>query len=149
MHEVENPDFFMSKLFQLANTGTIIHINVPNAKSFHRILGVESGIYDNIYEKSKINELLQQNSIFDLESLTTLIMNSAKSMEISVNVLNSGSYFIKPFTHFQMEMCLKNKIFDENILEGFNKMIKYFPENGSELFVNFKVNQKNVFKEQI
>ncbi len=51
-------------------------------------------------------------------------------------MLDEGSYFVKPFTHNQMHKMIKKDIIDENVLDGLYKIAKYFPDNGSEIFVN-------------
>ena len=53
-----------------------------------------------------------------------------------------GSYFMKPFNHSKMAELMKLGIIDEALLEGLNKLAKYFPENGAEIFVNCKVSCK-------
>ena len=49
-------------------------------------------------------------------------------------------YFIKPFTHKQMFEMLETKIIDEKVLEGLYGMTKYMPNLGSEIFIEFKLN---------
>ncbi|MCV3413760.1 hypothetical protein L8V81_03235 [Campylobacter lari] len=54
-------------------------------------------------------------------------------------ILDSGSYFIKPFNHSKMSLCLENKIIDEKLLDGLYKLSDYIPEFGAEIFVNIKI----------
>lgn len=132
LQELENVDSFLEQVKKVCNSKTVIHVNVPNAKSFHRLLAIESGIIDNAKEMSERNITLQQNEIFDLTSLRELIL------KCDGDILDSGSYFVKPFTHLQMMRCLDSGIINDNIVEGFNRMIKYMPELGSEIYVNFR-----------
>ena len=37
---------------------------------------------------------------------------------------------------------MKSGIIDENLLNGLNKLAKYFPENGAEIFVNCKITEQ-------
>ena len=55
------------------NNDTIIYINVPNAKSFHRLLAYESSIINSIYEKSDTQKILQQFYTFDIQSMRNLL----------------------------------------------------------------------------
>ena len=71
--------------------------------------------------------------------MDTLISCIKDSLHHDIEILDSGSYWIKPFTHKQMAMMMNENIIDENILDGFEKMIKYMPELGSEIFVNFRI----------
>jgi len=129
LHEIVNPDDFMKKLYE-SSKGSLVHINVPNAKSFHRLLALESGLIKNINDISNSNKLLQQNSIYDLNMLKKL----AESHGFSI--IKEGSFFIKPFTHEQMDYIFKSKKFDDRIIQGLKKMTNYFPEYGSEIFID-------------
>lgn len=133
LQEIEDISSFLRGLFAICQKDTIVHIVVPNAKSFHRLLAFEMGIIDSIYQLSDRNILLQQTKVFDLNSLSELLLNNGFS------IIESGSSFIKPFTHQQMHDMLKHKIIDKKTLDGLYKMEQYMPEIGSEIFVNCKV----------
>ncbi len=133
LHEVNNPNEILHTIYELCNKNTIVNINVPNAKSFHRILAYCMGLIPNIYHKSQTQKLMQQSDIvYDMELLKTQCEN------MGFKVINSGSYFIKLFTHQQMQECLNQHIFTENLLYGLNNLIEYMPEYGSEIFVELK-----------
>ena len=135
LHEVDDPLRVLKTIYKLVDKETIVHINVPNAESFHRILAKEMGIISSVFEMSATQILLQQSHTYNYESLTKLIELSG------FVVIDKGSYFIKPFTHKQMQLMLDNKIINTNVLEGLDRMIKYFPDMGSEIYLN--VRKKN------
>lgn len=56
-----------------------------------------------------------------------------------VSILDKGSYFIKLFSHKQMCELFKSGYIDENLLNGLENMIKYMPNLGAEIFINFKI----------
>ncbi len=130
LHELDNPREILEKVYEIADNETIFHINVPNAKSLHRILALESGLIENVCEVSERGMLLQQARVFDLDKLVQTVTDSG------FKVLETGSYFIKPFTHKQMEEMIEHRIIDEQILEGLYKLIKWLPDYGSEIYVN-------------
>lgn len=134
LHEIENVTVFLDKLHLLLNKNTVVHVNVPNAYSFHRLLALEMGLIHSVCEMSDSNIIFEQKRVFDLTSLSELIK------KYDYKIINSGSYFIKPFTHKQMATLLKAKIIDEKTLDGFFNMTKYMPGLGSEIFVEFKLN---------
>ena len=72
------------------------------------------------YKKSELHISLQKNISFNRKLLTEVLT------KIGFKIMDSGSYFIKPFTHKQMYSMLNN-------------MTKYMPELGSEIFVNVKL----------
>jgi len=133
IHEVSNPKQVMESIRGIANPKTVIHVNAPNAKSFHRLLAVEMGLIKSEFEKSSVNIRLQQHTVFDLESLSSL------ATESGFVVIESGSYCFKPFTHEQMQGLLDAGWLNESMLEGLYKMEKYLPGLGSEIYVNVKI----------
>ena len=133
LQEIEDVSTFLKGLHNICSKNTIVHIVVPNAKSFHRLLAFEMGIIDSVYQLSDRNILLQQATVFDLETLSEVIK------KIGFDIIKAGSSFIKPFTHQQMHDLLKHNIINETTLEGLYKMEQYMPELGAEIFVNCKI----------
>lgn len=132
LHEIEAPKEFLETIKALSNENTVVHVNVPNANSMHRILAMESKIIPNIYSLTQRNITMQQSNVFDRDSLKKLVI------DVGGIVLEEGSYFVKPFTHEQMMRCLDAGIIDDKVMEGFENMIKWMPELGSELFIDFR-----------
>lgn len=133
LHEVEQPEKFLKNIFNICiDDKTIVHINVPNVNSFHRLLAKESGLIKNEHDMSDKNLLLQQHTNFDMNMLIEMAEN------VGFNVINKGSYFIKPFTHAQMKQLMDIGILNQNLLDGFYNMEKYMPGMGSEIFIEVK-----------
>lgn len=132
LHELDNPKEILEKVYETAHEQTVFHINVPNAKSLHRLLALESGLIESLYQVSERGKLYQQAGVFDLDSLKRLVEESG------FKVMESGSYFVKPFTHKQMGMLLDGQIVDERVLNGFYGLTKWLPDYGSEIYVNVK-----------
>ena len=132
LHEVPDDELLLELIWKVATEQTVIHINVPNAISMHRLIAKEMGMIDSIYEKSETQDKLQQREVYDLDKLKN------KAIKKNFNIIDEGSYFIKPFTHLQMSQMLKCGIIDENVLRGLQGIIKYFPHNGSEIYINMR-----------
>lgn len=132
MHEIPNLNAFFTRLKELVKPGTIVHIDVPNGNSLHRLLAVEMGLIKSQMEMSDFNVQFQQNRVFDLTSLEKL------ATDYGFEVTEKGSYFIKPFTHAQMQKMMDNNIIDTKVLDGFYNLIKHLPDMGSEIYINFK-----------
>lgn len=133
LHEVGNPKEILSIISKKCNNNTIVHINVPNAYSLHRLLAETSGMIESVYEKSDRNILLQQNTVFDLESLGRMITGCG------FDVIEQGSYFVKFFPHEAMNRLVELGIITEQILDGLYNLTKYIPEFGSEIYVNCRL----------
>jgi hypothetical protein len=130
LHEVSDPGKFLGLAAALAGPETIVHVNVPNARSFHRLLAYESGLISSPFEPSASNIRFQQASVFELETLAALVERSG------LKPVERGSYAFKPFTHQQLEDMLRVGLITEKIIEGFSRMEPYAPGCGSEIFIN-------------
>ena len=130
LHEVENPEQLIRDIAKTAVNETVIHFNVPNANSFHRVLAKSSGFIDDVRTLGTRNILLQQNIVFDMELLLKMVESCG------LKVIEKGSYFIKPFTHEQMQRMLEEGIISKQILEGLYNLSNYFSDYGSEIYVN-------------
>jgi hypothetical protein len=130
LHEIKDPEAFLAKIHQMISEHTVLHVNVPNARSFHRLLALEMGLIETVSQKSESNNQFQQHAVFDTESLAALVRRCG------FRILEQGTFLVKPFTHQQMENMIAAGMITERMLEGFYGMDKYLPELGSELFVN-------------
>lgn len=138
LHELEQPVEFLRKINELClRDHTIVHVNTPNAESIHRLLAMESGLIHDTCEPSARNEKFQQHTVFSMDKLKYAVLKSCEDGQIEM--LNAGSYFMKPFSHSQMMQCLEQGIITEQVIEGLDRMVKYFPENGSEIFINYRI----------
>lgn len=133
LHEIKDTTAFLTSVRQIAKSETVIHLDVPNAFSFHRVLAFEMGVVESIFEMSARNIKFQQQRVFDLKTLRCLI--TAAGFE----VIDSGSFFLKPFTHKQMAELIKYKIINLTVLNGLYNIVKYMPEMGSEIYIEFKL----------
>ncbi len=132
LHEVEDPDIMLQALMDVCSDDTVIHINVPNAKSVHRLLAKEMGLIKNEHDLSELQIKMQRNRVYDLDSLCRSVEGKG------FQVIEKGSYFLKFLSAFQMDQCLKDGIVTEDIFVGLDAMTKYFPDYGSEIYVNIK-----------
>lgn len=92
----------------------------------------ESEIIPQLGGLSATAKSLQQHTSFCMESLCALVE------EVGLEVIESGSYFLKPFNHSKMSLALQDGILDEDLLCGLEKMVQYAPNLGAEIFVNVK-----------
>lgn len=130
LHEVEDPSLVLESVRRILPKGARLYVNVPNAESFHRLLALKAHLIQNQFELSDSNRRFQQHSVFDKSSVLKLLeANGFKAID-------SGTIFVKPFTHPQMQSLIDHKIIDETILDGLYNLTDLFPDNGSEIFVD-------------
>lgn len=130
LHEIEKPLILLDAAKQHCSSHTILHINVPNAYSMHRMLGVAMGVIEENHDMSNLNILAQQNTVFDRESLNKIVTDSG------FKIIDDGSIFVKPFSHAQMLQMYKSNIIDDSVLDGLNTLGQMMPEYASEIYVN-------------
>tara|TARA_B100000886_G_scaffold338802_1_gene302486 strand:- start:589 stop:1326 length:738 start_codon:yes stop_codon:yes gene_type:complete len=132
LHEITNQRLFLENIFKLLEENTIVHLNVPNANSFHRLLGVKAGIIQNVNEKSDLQKRFQQNNIFSMEELKGLVKS------IGFKIIDNGFITFKPFTHAQMQAILDEGILSIELIDSLAEMIHICPQNGAEIYLNLR-----------
>lgn len=130
LHEINNPDEILQAVKKLCHSNTVVHSFVPNAHSFHRMMAFEMGLIKDVYQKSAHDELFQRVQVYNIESFKNLFLQNGLKIDAF------GTYFLKPFTNGQMSKMVDTQIIDQAVLDGLNKMTRYFPEHGSEIFIN-------------
>jgi hypothetical protein len=130
LHELPTPKAMLEHAYGIAPEGCWLHVNVPNAKSFHRLWAKEAGLIKDEYQRSDTDIRMQRNHTFDLEGLGQLLRDAGFSL------VESGSYFIKPFTHAQMQQLIGLGVLSEALMDGLIKMERHLPGLGAEIFVN-------------
>ncbi|MDO5101595.1 MAG: methyltransferase domain-containing protein [Lautropia sp.] len=133
LHEVGDPVGLMAAAAMLMGPGSQLHVNVPNARSLHRVLAFEMGLIDDLHQISERQKSLQQHRTYDLKSLKDFCTR------LGFQVTEAGSFFIKPFTHDQMFLLSQVGLLDERMLNGLMKLEKHLPGLGSEIYVNLKL----------
>ena len=132
LHEVTEPNKLLESVKALCNKETIVHINVPNAKSFHLLWAYKSGLIERIGNLTDVAKHFQQHTTFSIDSLSKMVT------DLNYSIIDKGSYFIKPFNHPKMQQLLNENIIDTNLLDGLYGLTEFFPNNGAEIFVNCK-----------
>ena len=132
LHLAPNPNEILQAVHKLCHENTVFHVNVTNVYSLHNILGYEIGLIKNLFEQSETGIIYERNTRFDKKRLISFME------ENGFEVIDSGTYIIKPFTNTQMEQMLEYNIIDEKVIEGLEKLIEYLPDFGAEVYVNVK-----------
>lgn len=127
LHEVPDAHRLLAAIARVMGEKTLVHVNVPNASSFHRQLARAMGLIQDLKAMSDRNQQLLQHRVYDLRSL------AAEMERAGLMVKESGGYLIKPFTHAQMEAVVP--IVGNKVLNGLYELGKESPEWASEIYV--------------
>lgn len=133
LHELDDPQKMLGAIRSLCARDTVVHINVPNANSLHRLIAIEAGLIKDVHEQSAQMQKMQRRRTYDMELLKKEVE------EAGFEILDEGSYFVKPFTHAQMQKCMDAGIIDDKVILGLERLIKYMPEYGAGIYVNASV----------
>jgi SAM-dependent methyltransferase len=133
LHEVDDPQELLAQVRRHCGPDTTVHVNVPNALSLHRLLAVAMGLIGSVTETSATQQRMQQRGIYDLARLDREL--ALAGFEPTAQ----GSYFIKPFTHAQMQRLVDDGFLDAALLHGLEGLARFLPENGSEIFMEARV----------
>ncbi len=132
LHEVPDAPRLLATVRRLCSTATVVHVNVPNVYSFHRLLALEMGAIRDLFEQSETEKKFQRHTRFDRATLNSLLERCG------FEVLRFGTYFVKPFTHAQMELLIDSGTLEHRALKGLERMTKYLPEMGCEMFAEVR-----------
>jgi 2-polyprenyl-3-methyl-5-hydroxy-6-metoxy-1,4-benzoquinol methylase len=130
LHEVDDPQALLAAVSRMCGMDTVVHLNVPNSRSLHRLLATAMGLIDRPEAHSDTQSTMQQRGIYDLESL------EAELYSAGFVVRERGSLFVKPFTHGQMQQLVDQKFMTQTMLNGLSRLAQTLPELGSEIWIN-------------
>ena len=129
LHEVPNPSMLAKAVRGSLLPGGVAMFSTNNANSLHRLLALEMGLIKSTNQPSKLHKEFERHSIYTVESLRSLMAKSGFS------IVEEWTSVFKPFAHYQMEQLLKSKALGKRILSEADKLIKYFPQFGAELYI--------------
>ena len=131
LHEVPNPTAMLGAIRRHCSLTTMLHVNVPNAHSLHRLLAVAMGLISSPNQQSDTQRLMQQrDTLYDAKSLQNELSSAG------FKVVEDGSLFVKPFTHNQMQQLLESGFLTHEMLDGLDNLVNLLPDLGSEVWVN-------------
>jgi SAM-dependent methyltransferase len=133
LHEVEDPQGLLAAVRRFCGPRTVVHVNVPNARSLHRLLAVAMGLIESVDAVSDTQRMMQQRGVYDAASLKDELSHAG------FEVFEGGTLFVKPFTHAQMQVLLDQGFLTPPMLEGLDRLVEHLPGLGSELWVNARV----------
>ena len=125
LHETSAPEALLDAALALAKPGARLLANVPNARSFHRLLAVEAGLIPAPDTLSARDTTLGHPVVYDAAGFRSLL-EAAGLVDLKLD-----GYLFKPFTHAQMERLLGPD--DDALIEGLIRLGRRFPEAAAEI----------------
>ncbi|MBC7482950.1 MAG: class I SAM-dependent methyltransferase [Rhizobacter sp.] len=133
LHELDDPQALLAAARRLCSPESVLHVNVPNAQSLHRLLAVAMGLIPSAKAISATQLTMQQHTTYDRVTLT------AELASAGFDVIEEGSLFVKPFSHAQMQRLLDEGFMTSAMLDGLDALVATLPSLGSEIWADAKV----------
>jgi SAM-dependent methyltransferase len=130
LHEVPDPQRLLAAARAFCRPGGVLHVNVPSARSLHRLLAVAMGLITDPAAISDTQRRMQQRGIYDAQSL------EAELRRAGFVVLERGGIFVKPFTHAQMQRLVDEGFLTPDLLDGLAALAGTVPALASELWMD-------------
>lgn len=124
LEHVDNPIDILKIAKKFIEKKGVIIVDVPNALSIHRQVGVLMGMIDSEYELNNADLSIGHKRVYDMKKLI-------KDVETAgLKVIKSGGIFHKPFSNDQLlEMLSKDGII------AFNEIGKRYPDTSAEIYI--------------
>lgn len=124
LEHVDDPVQILKVAKKFLKKGGHMLVDVPNALSIHRQVGVLMGMIKTEYTLNDADLSIGHQRVYDLDLLK-------KDMKkVGLKVVNEGGIFLKPFSNAQMETLL-----DEKGVNAFNEVGSRYPHLSAEIFV--------------
>lgn len=130
LHEVPEPQQMLTAVRRFLTPSGVLHVNVPSARSMHRLLAVAMGLIPYPAAESETQRRMQQRTVYDAAAL------EAELARAGFAVRDRGGILVKPFTHAQMQRLLDDGFLTTQLLDGFDALAGLLPELGSEIWVD-------------
>jgi SAM-dependent methyltransferase len=130
LHEVPDPQRLLAAARELCAPGGVLHVNVPSARSLHRLLAVAMGLIPDVAATSDTQRTMQQRGVYDAAGLEGELRRAGFA------VTDRGSIFVKPFTHAQMQRLVDEDFLTSRMLDGLDALAEMLPDLGSELWMD-------------
>ena len=124
LEHIEDPVSVLKKIYNWLTDDGVFLLSVPNAKSIHRMVAVEMGMLHTIYEFNSRDHELGHCRVYDMDALKGHMEKAGFKLQ------ESGGIFLKPVSNGQID-----NNWTPEMINGFYKAGKFFPENCAEIFV--------------
>ena len=131
LQEVPSSKALLSAMRSVMDIQSLLHVNVANAGSFHRLLAVAMGLIQTLDTLSDRNVRMQQHRVYDFDSLSVELDRAGFTIQ------SKGGYLVKPFTHAQMESVAP--LLGQEVMDGLFELGKLHPELACEIYANAKI----------
>ncbi|HEY2386216.1 MAG TPA: methyltransferase domain-containing protein [Candidatus Binatia bacterium] len=122
LEHLQEPVAFLKRLRGWLEPHGMLHVIVPNARSFHRLLGLEMGLIKDLHELGERDRRVGHVRVYDSD----MLMRDLESAGFRVTWRRD--VMLKPLSNAQMET------WEPAIIDALFRMARHFPDHGNELY---------------
>jgi SAM-dependent methyltransferase len=126
LHEIPDLDPVMHRVVALMKPNALLHVSLPNPESLHRLVALEAGLIESLYE---ISERGQKFSTLRLVPAEELI---ARAAAWGLACVERSSVMVKPLPNAEMVRL------PDSIIEAFDAVTARLPELGAMNYFVFR-----------
>jgi len=124
LEHVDDPVQVLKIAKKFLKKDSVLIIDVPNAKSIHREIGVELGILKSVYELHQGDLSIGHQRVYDLPTLR------GDAVKAGLKITAEGGIYLKPFSNEQMK-----KVADKRTLEAFVELGKKHYQISANIYI--------------
>lgn len=124
LEHVEDPVRVIFSAKKFLRKKSVMLVDVPNALSVHRQVGVLMGMLSSVYSLNEADISIGHRRVYDLNKLEEDVKKAG------MKVVETGGLFLKPLSNSQLE-----KILDKKGIVAFNEVGKRYPNIAAEIYV--------------
>lgn len=133
LEHVDNPASFLKKYSTMIRPCGRLCIAVPNARSFHRLIGADAGLLDDIFSLSEHDIKIGHKRYFDLESLSKLLQ------EADLEIVTIHGIYLKPFSTSQIKQLQLSRA----VMNSLCRIAENYPEISNAIYIEAKKYHEN------
>jgi 2-polyprenyl-3-methyl-5-hydroxy-6-metoxy-1,4-benzoquinol methylase len=128
LHEVNDQAEMLNDCWKILDSDGVLIVNVPNAFSIHRILGLYLGKLNSVHSLTETQLVMQQmNAPFDPDSLRSLLEANGFRVEKLFTIIP------KLVDHKTLNEIVASQLIDKAFLKDLNKLAGHLDGFGSEI----------------
>lgn len=123
LEHISDPVALLRCAKQWLNPNGVLLVDVPNADSLHRQIGVKMGLLKKCVELNTEDKRVGHRRVYTIRSFR------ADLRKARLKIHTMGGIFLKPFSNSQME-----KFFDEKMVKAFYELGSEYPIIAAEIY---------------
>lgn len=124
LEHVDDPIKVLKSAKKFLKKNSIMIVDVPNALSIHRQVGVLMGMIPTEYSLNSADLSIGHQRVYDIGLLKSNVQRAG------LKIIFEGGLFLKPFSNAQLEPFL-----DKRGIYAFNEVGKKYPDIAAEIYV--------------